>query len=82
MRAQENDGMEDAGMYQVVYNDKEKIRQYGILGEEVRLDNILTDEKQICKLVKILNQESVSEVHIYDVVEDWFGVSVYQELKI
>lgn len=61
-------------MYYVISNDKASVRQFGVRGEQVVIEDIAVNEQEVHGLVSLLNLHKVSELHTYDVVQDWYGV--------
>ena len=56
-------------MYTVsICNDR-----YGIAGNGVSAADITTSREEIDELAELLNRNEVSEIHFFDVLEDWFG---------
>ena len=45
----------------------------GIVGKSVAAEDITTSQEEISELLELLNRNEVSEIHFFDVIEDWFG---------
>ena len=65
-------------MYKTIYKtytNEENITYvgYGVenIEQNVRIENITTDEKALNKWVSILNKSDISNIHIYDMVNDF-----------
>lgn len=65
-------------MYKTIYKtytNEENITYvgYGVENTEqnVRIEDITTDEKALNKWVNILNKSDISDIHIYDMVNDF-----------
>lgn len=56
-------------MYHVICQDA----WYGIRGVSVEIYDITTSEHEIRDLTDLLNRNDASELHIFDIIEDWFG---------
>ena len=56
-------------MYTVsIQNDR-----YGIAGNGVKAEDITTSREEINELAELLNRNEVSEIHFFDILEDWLG---------
>ena len=56
-------------MYTVsIYNNR-----FGIAGNGIKAEDITTSRDKINELVDLLNRNEVSEIHFFDVLEDWLG---------
>lgn len=65
-------------MYKTIYKtytNEENITYvgYGVenIEQNVKIENITTDEKALNKWVNILNKSDISNIHIYDMVNDF-----------
>lgn len=47
--------------------------RYGVRGQSCTVDDITTDPQEIAELVALLNYGEVSEIHLMEVIENWFG---------
>lgn len=47
--------------------------QYGLAGNVETVQDILLSSSEMEYFVALLNKFGVSEIHIYDVIEDYFG---------
>ena len=46
---------------------------YGISCGSVEINDISTQKDEICGFIKLLNKMGASEIHAYDLVEDFLG---------
>lgn len=46
---------------------------YGIRGETVEINDISTCKEEIAAFVELLNSSEASEIHAYELVEDYLG---------
>lgn len=46
---------------------------YGISCGSIVINDISTRKEEICEFIELLNRLNASEVHAYDLVEDFFG---------
>ena len=60
-------------MYQLCANCADGIKQYGIQGKTVKIANITASQEEINMLLQQCIRCNVSELHLADIVEDWFG---------
>ena len=56
-----------------VYVDGETARSYGIGSENTEIIDISTHKEEIQEFVGLLNRLGASEVHAYELVEDFLG---------
>ena len=49
------------------------VKSYGIGGETVEINDISTVKEEIEEFVELLNKLEASEIHAYDLVEDFLG---------
>lgn len=47
--------------------------QFGLEGDEIRVEDIFVSRQEITRFVGRLNQFDVSPCHVYDIIEDYFG---------
>ena len=47
--------------------------QFGIAGNNVKAEEITTSRDEIDQLADLLNRNEVSEIHFFEILEDWFG---------
>lgn len=60
-------------MYEIISRECDGVVQYGIQRHGVRIYDITMHRKEIGFSVFLLNYYKVSNLHIYDVLEDAFG---------
>ncbi len=65
--------MWDITVSNVTTENGENYETYGIRRGDTVINDISLDKKDMDKLVEILNMFDVSEIHAYDIVEDFFG---------
>lgn len=46
---------------------------YGISGKEIEIHDISTHKEEIDNFVELLNKLNASEIHAYELVEDFLG---------
>lgn len=51
--------------------------QYGLEGSGVHIEDIFVSKADICRFVERLNTNGASPIHIYDMIEDYFGEIAY-----
>ncbi len=56
-----------------VYVDGETARSYGIGSENMEIIDISTRKEEIQEFVGLLNRLGASEMHAYELVEDFLG---------
>ena len=56
----------------LVFEEKNTL-SYGISSGRVEINDISTQKDEICKFVNLLNKMGASEIHAYDLVEDFLG---------
>lgn len=56
-----------------VYVDGETARSYGIGSENIEIIDISTRKEEIQEFVGLLNRLGASEMHAYELVEDFLG---------
>lgn len=66
-------------MFRVIAREDNR---FGVQGETLAVEDVTTQESEIKTLLNLLNRERVSEVHLMDVIQDWFGAETYRALKI
>ncbi|MCB6364947.1 DUF6514 family protein [Intestinibacillus massiliensis] len=69
-------------MFKIIYREIKGKPQFGVQGETVKIEDITASEEEIQALAGLLNREQVSEINVYDVIENWFGTRAYEELGI
>lgn len=47
--------------------------QYGLEGSGVHIEDIFVSKEEICRFVARLNVFAASPVHIYELIENYFG---------
>lgn len=65
-------------MYSVISNTCEGITRYGIKGDSLAVTDITVSEEEAQVLADWCTRNTVSEVHLYDVIEDWFGMIAFE----
>lgn len=48
------------------------INSYGISFKNKKINDVSTDKNKVLKLIEKCNKLKVSEIHIYDIIEDFF----------
>ena len=51
-----------------------KIKSYGVGSNDVSVKNISTNKSYVKSIIKALNKNDVSEVHVKDVIEDYLAL--------
>lgn len=64
-------------MYSIVSSCMDGVRRYGIQGRTITVSDITVSSAEIEALLLKCNQHNLSEVHLFDVIEDWFGQLAY-----
>lgn len=60
-------------MYQMISAKIGGNVHYGIQGNGIDIVEVTLDKARAVGLVHLCNQNALSVIHIYDVIEDWFG---------
>lgn len=60
-------------MYSIVSERKDGFTQYGIQGDTVAIHDITVSLDEIRALLEQCIRCELSETHLQDIVEDWFG---------
>lgn len=56
-----------------IYLEDRTVRSYGISGETIEINDISTRKEEMERFVELLNRLEASEIHAYDLVEDFLG---------
>lgn len=64
-------------MWRIIETDicveNESVKSYGIGGETIEINDISVVKEEIEEFVRLLNKLEASEIHAYDLVEDFLG---------
>lgn len=65
-------------MYSVISSFVDGVQRYGIQGKTITVTDITVSSKEIEVLLFKCNQHNLSESHLLDIIEDWFGQLAYE----
>ncbi len=61
-------------MWEITVSKVDDLNTYGIKIGNTIIEDISPDREKIEKFVECLNQNGASEIHAYELVEDFFGM--------
>lgn len=60
-------------MFNVICNSAGREKRYGIRGDHTTVHDLSSIESEANAFANLLNRGEASEIHVYDLIEDWFG---------
>ncbi len=55
----------------IISTEDKTVKTYGLRYGSVKIEDISTDKERVSELVKALNKNDLSPIHIFDVIDDF-----------